>query len=133
MFVFLGPWPFAWAPVLALAPSPGSQFVFTGPGPGPQFVFASPGPQFVFNGPDPEFVSTSPGPQLVFTDPEETLLLSALVPKFYLPTLTPTIAPNLYLPVQGKILLLLPQLLALQSCAKYVRNLLGFTDNHDLK
>ena len=97
------------------------------------FLFAGPGLQFVFTGPGPQFVSTSLGPQLVFTDPEETLLLSALVPKFYLPTLTPTIAPNLYLPVQDKILLLLPQLLALQSCAKYVGNLLGFTDNHDLK
>ena len=36
---------------------------------------------------------------------------------------TPTIAPNLYLPLQDKILLLLPQLLALQSCAEYIGNI----------
>ena len=44
----------------------------------------------------------------------KTLHLPALVPKLSLPILTPAIAPNLYLPVQGKILtLLLPQVLVL--------------------
>ena len=33
VFVFPGPQPFAWSPVLALVPGPGPKFVFTGPGP----------------------------------------------------------------------------------------------------
>ena len=44
----------------------------------------------------------------------ETFHLLALVSKLYLPTLTPAmVVPNLYLPVQDKILVLLPPLLAL--------------------
>ena len=43
----------------------------------------------------------------------ETLQLPALVLKLYLPILTPAMGPNLYLPVQDKIVLLLPQLLVL--------------------
>ena len=55
-------WPSALS--LALTPSPGPQFVFTGPG--PQFVFTGPGPQFAFSDPGPQFVFTSPGPQFIF-------------------------------------------------------------------
>ena len=54
---------------LCLAPSPGSEFVFTNPG--PIFVCTGPGPEFVFNGPGPNF---------------------------YLPTLVPAMIPDLYLP-----------------------------------
>ena len=53
VFVFRGPRPFAWLPVLALAPGP--KFVFTGPG--PKFVFTGPGPTLAknnsFTGPGP--------------------------------------------------------------------------------
>ena len=59
-----------------------------GLGPGPQFVFTGPGPQFVFTGPGPQFVFNSPGTQICV----------------YL---------ICYLPVQVKILLLIPQLLVL--------------------
>ena len=57
-------------------------------------LFTNPGPIFVCTGPGPEFVFNGPGPN------------------FYLPTLVPAMIPDLYLPVQVKILLL-PQLLVL--------------------
>ena len=47
MFVFPGPWPFAW--LLALAPN---------------FVFTSSGPQFVFTGPDPNLYLPALDPNL---------------------------------------------------------------------
>ena len=66
VFVFPGPWPFAWAPTLALAPALG---------PGPKFVFTGPGPQFVFTGPDPHLClpqiciyRLSPMPEFAYTD-----------------------------------------------------------------
>ena len=59
VFVFPGPWFFAWPPNLA----PSLCF-----GPGPQFVFTGPGSEFAFTGPGPRFAFTSPGPrkQLLF-------------------------------------------------------------------
>ena len=69
-------------------------FAFAGPGPGPKFMFIGSGPQFMFTDPGSKFVFTSPNPNL------------------YWPTLAPVMTPDLYFPVQVKILLL-PQLLIL--------------------
>ena len=71
VFVFPGPRPFAWLPVLALAP-------------GPKFVFTGPGPKFVFTGPGSDFVFAAPGRQIVFAP----IYLPALAPNLRLPTLT---------------------------------------------
>ena len=79
----------------------------------PSALYLAPSPQLVFTCPGPQFVSTSPGSQLMLPTMAETLHLPTLVAKLYLPTLIPDMARNLYLPVQEKILLLLPQLLAL--------------------
>ena len=79
----------------------------------PPALCLEPGPQLVFTCRGHQFVSTSPGPQPKLPTMAKTLHLPTLVPKLYLPTLTPDMARNLYLPVQDKILLLLPQLLAL--------------------
>ena len=92
-------------------PCPGPQFVFTSPG--TKFVVTGPGPQFLFNGPSPKFVFTSPGPRFVFAGPDWKFAFIGLVPKLYLPILALALAPNLYLQVYIKILLLLSQLLVL--------------------
>ena len=61
----------------------------------------------------PNFYLPALVPNLCFPNLIEKLHLPALVLKLYLPTLTVAMAPSLYLPVQDKILLLLPQLLVL--------------------
>ena len=61
----------------------------------------------------PNFYLPALVPNLCFPNLIEKLHLPALVLKLYLPTLTAAMAPSLYLPVQDKILLLLPQLLVL--------------------
>ena len=88
----------SWSSALCLNSSLGPQLVFTGPG--TQFVFADAGPQIV---------SPSPGAQHVFIDPDRNFAFTGPSPQIVLPILTPVMAPNLYLPVKEKILLLLPQ------------------------
>ena len=84
------------------------------PGPCSQFVFTCPCTQFFIYRSWPSIcICKVLAPNLCLPTVTETLHLPALVPKLYLPALTPAMAPNLYLPVQGKILLLLTQLLVL--------------------
>ena len=59
----------------------------------------------------PKFAFTSPDPNLCL--PTQTETLPVLVPKLHLSNLAPAMAPNLYLPIQGKILQLLPKVLVL--------------------
>ena len=63
-------WPSALS--LALTPSPGPQFVFTGPG--PQFLFTGPGPQFTFIGFGLQFYY-QPEPEFAYTDHVSTICI----------------------------------------------------------